>query len=41
MLAGQALAKITGIPLDASILLCAGLSAAIAIVGYRLIHRFG
>lgn len=41
VLAGQALAKITGIPLDASILLYAGLSAVIAIAGYRLIHRFG
>lgn len=41
VLAGQALAEITGIPVDLSILLYAGLSALFAIVGYRLIHRFG
>ncbi|MFI0462739.1 purine-cytosine permease family protein [Saccharopolyspora sp. 5N102] len=41
VLGGQALAAITGLPVDASILLYAALSALIAIVGYRLIHRFG
>jgi NCS1 family nucleobase:cation symporter-1 len=41
VLGGQAVAQITGLPADASILLYALLSALIAIVGYRLIHRFG
>ena len=41
VLGGQAVAQITGMPVDAGILLYAGLSALIAIVGYRLIHRFG
>ncbi|MGP4020490.1 purine-cytosine permease family protein [Saccharopolyspora sp. 5N708] len=41
VLGGQALAEITGLPVDLSILLYAGLSALIAMVGYRLIHRFG
>ncbi|MGW5649188.1 purine-cytosine permease family protein [Saccharopolyspora sp. NPDC003752] len=41
VLGGQALAAITGLPVDASILLYAALSALIAIAGYRLIHRFG
>ncbi|GAA2815638.1 cytosine permease [Saccharopolyspora taberi] len=41
VLGGQALAEITGMPVDLSVLLYAALSAAIAILGYRLIHRFG
>lgn len=41
LLGGQALAEITGTPVDVSILAYAGLSALIAIIGYRLIHRFG
>ncbi|MCI2416645.1 cytosine permease [Saccharopolyspora sp. K220] len=41
VLGGQALAEITGLPVDLGILVYAGLSALIAIVGYRLIHRFG
>ncbi|GAA0531207.1 cytosine permease [Saccharopolyspora subtropica] len=41
VLGGQALAEIIQLPVDASIVLYAGLSALIAIVGYRLIHRFG
>lgn len=41
VLGGQALSAITSLPVDLSIALYAGLSALIAIVGYRLIHRFG
>ena len=41
VLGGQALAEITGMPVDLSVLLYALLSATIAILGYRLIHRFG
>ncbi|RKT87443.1 nucleobase:cation symporter-1, NCS1 family [Saccharopolyspora antimicrobica] len=41
VLGGQALAAITRLPVDLSIVLYAALSALIAIVGYRLIHRFG
>jgi NCS1 family nucleobase:cation symporter-1 len=41
VLGGQALAAITGIPTDLSILLYGALSGLIAIIGYRLIHRFG
>ncbi|CAM06370.1 NCS1 family nucleobase:cation symporter-1 [Saccharopolyspora erythraea NRRL 2338] len=41
VLGGQALAEITGLPVDLSVLVYAGMSALIAIVGYRLIHRFG
>ncbi|MER5393827.1 cytosine permease [Saccharopolyspora sp. NPDC002686] len=41
VLGGQALSAITDLPVDLSIVLYAALSATIAIVGYRLIHRFG
>ncbi|MER7080862.1 nucleobase:cation symporter-1, NCS1 family [Saccharopolyspora kobensis] len=41
VLGGQALAAITRLPVDLSIVLYAALSALIAVVGYRLIHRFG
>ena len=41
VLGGQALAQITHVPTDLSVFGYAALSALIAIVGYRLIHRFG
>ncbi|RJQ77253.1 cytosine permease [Pseudonocardiaceae bacterium YIM PH 21723] len=41
VLGGQAVAQITGLPIDLTILVYAALSALIALVGYRLIHRFG
>ncbi|MER7014439.1 cytosine permease [Saccharopolyspora sp. NPDC000359] len=41
VLGGQALSAITDLPVDVSILIYAALSALIAIVGYKLIHRFG
>lgn len=41
VLGGQALSAITSLPVDLSIVVYAALSALIAIVGYRLIHRFG
>ncbi|MCP2261166.1 nucleobase:cation symporter-1, NCS1 family [Streptoalloteichus tenebrarius] len=41
VLGGQAVSGVTGLPVDVGIVLYAGLSALFAIVGYRLIHRFG
>ncbi|WP_158879447.1 purine-cytosine permease family protein [Amycolatopsis anabasis] len=41
VLGGQAVAQITGLPVDVSIPVYALATALIAIVGYRLIHRFG
>ncbi|RZQ65777.1 purine-cytosine permease family protein [Amycolatopsis suaedae] len=41
VLGGQAVAQITGLPTDVAIVGYAAASAAIAVVGYRLIHRFG
>ncbi|WP_370934184.1 cytosine permease [Amycolatopsis sp. cg13] len=41
LLGGQAVAQITHLPTDAAIAVYALASALIAIVGYRLIHRFG
>ncbi|MBP2477958.1 NCS1 family nucleobase:cation symporter-1 [Crossiella equi] len=41
VLGGQALAQITGLPVDGSIVAYAALSGVFAVIGYRLIHRFG
>ncbi|QWF80703.1 purine-cytosine permease family protein [Amycolatopsis sp. CA-230715] len=41
VLGGQAVAQITHLPADAAIAVYALASALIAIVGYKLIHRFG
>lgn len=41
VLGGQAVAQLTGLPADVAIAAYALISALIAIVGYRLIHRFG
>ena len=41
VLGGQAVAGLTHLPIDVAIVLYAALTALVAIVGYRLIHRFG
>ncbi|GAA4538391.1 purine-cytosine permease family protein [Amycolatopsis samaneae] len=41
VLGGQAVAQITHLPTDVAICVYAAASALIAIVGYKLIHRFG
>ncbi|KAA2248437.1 cytosine permease [Solihabitans fulvus] len=41
VLGGQAVAGITHLPIDVSIACYAALTALVAILGYRLIHRFG
>ncbi|MGO1049104.1 purine-cytosine permease family protein [Crossiella sp. CA198] len=41
VLGGQAISGISGLPIDVSIVLYAVLSGVFAVIGYRLIHRFG